>query len=342
MTAAAAPWRDLGSDGPGVRADRRQARARAEHRRAGDVQPDVERALRVQALQEAAAPAAGRGSQARHGAGGERRRGGRRQRHVVRVQGRVAQPPERGGALPGRGDRRRRDPARRLRRRRAADRDPRLPALRRARLAALALPARARRRRHRPLRQLDRRGDRRRRDLLRGPLRAQLPRQRDVPRPDRDGAADPLGRRRRRQPARLVRRAHRPRRHRRRVRSRERGARRGGRREAADGPDRRPVRGEEAARVLAGAARARPARLAAGPRRGWSDFERLRDGLQGRGRHRHRRRSRSAARGRHGAVRDHGLRVAGAHAVRRRARARRRGARRVPRSGRSTARSSAR
>ena len=45
-------------------------------------------------------------------------------------------------------------------------------------------------------------------------------------------------------------------------------ARRARRREAPDGPDRRPVRGEEAARVLAGAARARAARRAAGPRRG--------------------------------------------------------------------------
>ena len=151
------------------------------------------------------------------GPGRERRRGRRRRRAVVRLQGRVPQPPERGRAVPGRGDRRRRHPARRLRGRRAADRDPRLAALRRAVLAALALPARARGRRHRPLRQLDRRRDRRRRDLLRGPVRAELPRQRDVPRPDRDRAADPLGGRRRRQQARAVRRADRPRRDRRRV-----------------------------------------------------------------------------------------------------------------------------
>ena len=45
---------------------------------------------------------------------------------------------------------------------------------------ALALPVRPRRRRDRPLRQLDRRADRRRRGLLRGALRAELPRQRDV------------------------------------------------------------------------------------------------------------------------------------------------------------------
>ena len=51
-------------------------------------------------------------------------------------------------------------------------------------------------------------------------LRAELPRQRDVPRADRDGAADPLGGRRRRQRRRAVRRAHGPRRHRRRSRAR--------------------------------------------------------------------------------------------------------------------------
>ena len=64
-----------------------------------------------------------------------------------------------------------------------------------------------------------------------------------------------------------------------------------------------------------------PARRAAGPRRGRPDLVGRGDGLQGRGRHRHRRRARAAARGRHGAVRDHGLRVPGADAVRRRARA---------------------
>jgi hypothetical protein len=45
----------------------------------------------------------------------ERRRGRCRRRAGVRVQGRVAQPPERGRAVPGRGDGRRRDPARHLR-----------------------------------------------------------------------------------------------------------------------------------------------------------------------------------------------------------------------------------
>ena len=62
-------------------------------------------------------------------------------------------------------------------------------------LASLALPARARGGGDRPLRQLDRGRDRRRRDLLRGPVRAELPRQRDVRRADRDRPADPVARR---------------------------------------------------------------------------------------------------------------------------------------------------
>src|SRR6185312_16216681 len=59
-------------------------------------------------------------------------------------------------ALPGRSHRRRRHPARHLRDGRAADRDPRLAALRRPRLRAPAPPLLARRRGHRPLRQLRR------------------------------------------------------------------------------------------------------------------------------------------------------------------------------------------
>ncbi len=118
---------------------------------------------------------------------------------------------------------------------------------------------------------------------------------------------------------------HRPRRHRRRLGAGLRGVGRG-RRQATDGAGGGPVRGEEADGVLAGAARARVARLPAGPRRGRPDLLGLGDGLQGRGRDRHRRGQGSPARGRHGAVRDHGQRVPGAHAVRGRARQRRRGA----------------
>ena len=210
-----------------VRPDLREARPRAERPRAGGLLADVVGALRLQALEEAAPAAADRGAARRDGPGRERRRRRRGRRAGGRVQGRVAQPPERGRAVPGRGHRRRRDPARRLRDRRAADRDPRLAALRRARLGPLALPARPRGRGHRPLRQLDRRRDGRRRDLLRGALRAELPRQRDVPGHRAEGAADPQRRRGRGQPARAVRRAHRPRRHRRRVGARQRRARRG-------------------------------------------------------------------------------------------------------------------
>ena len=93
--------------------------------------------------------------------------------------------------------------------------------------------------------------------------------------------------------------------------------------------DRRPVRGEQADRVLPRAGRLRAARVAAGPGRRRAVVEHQRDGFEGRRRHRPRRREGAAARGRHGALRDHDLRVAGADAVRGRARAARRGARRL-------------
>ena len=80
------------------------------------------------------------------------------------------------------------------------------------------------------------------------------------------------------------------RRHRRRVGPGQRRARRRRRRQAPDRPGRRPLRGEEAPGVLAGAARPRPARRAAGPRRGGADVERVGDGVQGRRRRRPRRR----------------------------------------------------
>ena len=110
----------------------------------------------------------------------------------------------------------------------------------------------------------------------------------------------------------------RPRRDRRRLGA---GERRAGRLrgQAPDGADRRPVHREEAARVLAGPARPRAAGLAAGPRRRGADLLVGGDGGQGRGRARSRRPPRAAARGRHGAVRDHGLGVPGADALRRRA-----------------------
>ena len=91
----------------------------------------------------------------------------RRRRPRGGVQGREPQPPVGGRALPGRGHRRRRDPARHLRDGRAADRGARLAPLRLARQRAPAAPVRRHRPRHRPLRQLRRRPERRRRDRLR-------------------------------------------------------------------------------------------------------------------------------------------------------------------------------
>ena len=96
--------------------------------------------------------------------------------------------------------------------------------------------------------------------------------------------------------------------------------------QAPDGAGGRPVRGEEAARVLAGAAGARAARRAAGPRRGGTDLVGRGDGIEGRGRDRHRRRAGPAARAGDGAVRGDGERVPGADAVRGRAGERGRGA----------------
>ena len=177
-----------------VRADQREARARAQRRRAGDVLAPLVRALRLQALAKAPRPPADRGAARRDGPGRERRRGGCRRRLRGRIQGRVAQPPFGGRAVPGRGDRRRRNPARRLRPGRTADRDPRLASLRRPLLGALALPLRPRRRRHRPLRQLDRRPHGRRRGLLRASLRAELPGERDVHRLREDRLDGPLPR----------------------------------------------------------------------------------------------------------------------------------------------------
>ena len=72
-----------------------------------------------------------------------------------------------------------------------------------------------------------------------------------------------------------------------------------------------------------------PAALAAGPRRRRALLLVVGDGVEGRGGARHRRLAGAAARGRHGALRDHDLGVAGADAVRGRARAARGRARRV-------------
>ncbi len=165
------PWSDRLGSGPYPGA----ARARPEPFRARGLLPPLVGALRLQTLRPSpeAAPLGGRARPS----GPRRERGSPRprRRHRGRVQGRVAQPPVRGRAVPGRGDGDRRDPARRDRDGGAADRAPRRALVRRARLS---LPAGSRR--DRPLRQLRRRADGRRPDRLRPGLRLQLPRQRDV------------------------------------------------------------------------------------------------------------------------------------------------------------------
>ena len=268
---------------------------------------------------------------------GERPRG--------RVQGRVAQPPERGRALPGRGDGRRRDPARRLRGRRATDRGARLAALRRARRpAARATCSSGAVAGIGSLRQLDRG---RRRSAARSTSRRPTSSNCLVNAmcvglapPDRliRSAAAAV-----REPARAAGRAARAATGSAALGAGQRRARRRRRVEAPDRPDRRPVRGEEAARVLPRAAR-RATLLASLQDLGAAGLSRraVGDGHEGRGRARHRRLARAAARGRHGAVRGHGLRVAGADAVRGGAGPAGRGARASARAGRCARRRSAR
>jgi phosphoribosylformylglycinamidine synthase subunit PurL len=97
-----------------------------------------------------------------------------------RLQDRVAQSPQRGRTVSGRGHGRRRHPARRLHHGRAPDRPAQLAALRSARRPARALPVRGRREGHRRLRQLRRRPDRGRRGRVRPGVRGQPAGQRDV------------------------------------------------------------------------------------------------------------------------------------------------------------------
>ena len=206
------------SDPRGVRDGRREARRScSQPGRARDVQPAVVGALLLQALQEAPHDASDRRPCGLHGPGGERGRGRRRRRLGGCLQSRVAQPPERGRAVPGCGHRSRRNPARHLRARRPADRGARLTAVRRADQRALALPARRRCRRHRALRQLDRRAEHRWRGLLRGAVRDELSGQRDGARPRTPEGHGAQRGCRYRQRARAVRCINRARRNRRRV-----------------------------------------------------------------------------------------------------------------------------
>ena len=236
---------------------------RAERLRARGLLGPLVGALRLQALGAApAAPALG-GRARPAGPGRERRRRRRRRRARGRVQGRVAQPSDRGRAVPGCGDRRRRDPPRHRRDGRAADRAARRAPLRRARLA---LPPRRRRASASTATASASRTSAARRSSTRPTPRTRsstrcasacCPTERVL-----RGEGD-----RHRQPDRPLRRADRPRRDRRRLGAREPGSRGLGR-EAAVGPDRRPVPRQGADRGVARARRARARRRAAGLRRG--------------------------------------------------------------------------
>ena len=159
------------------------------------------------------------------------------------------QPPLLHRALSGRGDGRRRDPARRLHHGRAAHRIAQLPALRRAGSSQDRASGLGRGRRHRRLRQFLRRAHRRRQRGLPHALQRQHPRQRHGGRPRahrRDLLRQGHGRRK---PDRLSRLEDRPRRHPRRdhglgrIRRRVRG-------EAPDRAGRRSLRREAAAGSL--------------------------------------------------------------------------------------------
>ncbi len=165
-------------------------------------------------------PDGGRGSRRR--AWRERRRHLDRGRTGGRVQDRIAQPPVGGRALPGCGDRGRRDPARHLHDGRPADRRPRCAPLRRPGRAADAAPRRRRGARRRRLRQLRRRPDRRRRAGLRPELPGQPAGQRHGHRGPRGTAADPGRRPRPGQPGRALWLGDRARRDRWRLRPRQR------------------------------------------------------------------------------------------------------------------------
>ena len=222
-------------------------------------------------------------------------------------------------AVPGRGDRRRRHPARRLHDGRAPDRLAQLAALRPTRSPADARPARAA---SSPASAATATASASRRSAARcSSTRATTATSSSTRSRSASLAADRifLGTRgRRRQPGHLRRREDRPRRHPRRDDGLRR-VRRLHRGEAPDRAGRRPVHGEAPARGLPRALRDGRGRRHPGHGRRGPHLLVGRDG----GPRRERPRARSStrcrvARGGHDAVRDPPLRVAGAHAPRRR------------------------
>ena len=244
---------------PAARAHRRRARDDPFHprpgpqpRRARDVRGDVVRALLLQVLEGPPAEPSDRGSLGARRPGAGRRRGRRRGRHRGRLQARVALAPLGGRALPGGGDRGRRDRARRDLDGRASDRAARSAAVRAARRRAEPVAVRGRRRGDRRLRQLHRRPHGGRRGAVRSRAHREPDRQRDVRR-RRPGRPARHGRSRgaRGLAAGPVRRGHRSRRHRRGVGAGVEHPGGGGGGATAERPDRRPVRRQAPDRGLA-------------------------------------------------------------------------------------------
>ena len=326
-----------------VPAHPRSARARTHADRARHLLGDVERALLVQVLEEVAA------HPAHHRAAGdlrprrERRRRRHRRRPGAGLQDGEPQPPLLHRALPGRGDRRRRHPARRLHHGRPPDR-------RDERAFASASPthpktrsARARRRRrHRRLRQLLRRADRSAASCASMPPTTatawSTPSPPASPTPTRSSTRPPrgvgmpvvyLGAKTGRDGVGGATMA-------------SRRVRRHDRREAPDRAGRRPVHREAADGGLPRADGDRRGHLDPGHGRRRPHLLGRRDGRQGRPRHPPRPRPRAGPRGGHDRLRDDAEREPGAHADG--APPREGGARRAPSStsGTSTSPSSAR
>ena len=170
-----------GADRGRVRGDSRAVGARAQRAGAGAVRLHVERALRLQALEAAAAKAARRQLAPAGGARRrERRRGGHRRRLGRGDEDRVPQPPVGHRAVRGGCDRRRRHRPRHRRHGGEAHRAAQLAALRPSHRAVQPVPIRRRCRRDLRLRQLHRGPRRWRRGLLLRLLLGEPPGERHV------------------------------------------------------------------------------------------------------------------------------------------------------------------
>ena len=212
--------RRAGPDRRRVPADQAAAGPPSLRLRAGHLLGHVERALLLQVLPAAPAPARRQGAAQRRAAGrhrAERGRGGHRPGLRGHLQDRVAQPPVLRGAVPGRGHRGGRDRPRHPGHGRPAGGGHGRAAVRPGRRARHRPGAARRGRRHLLLRQLPRPAQHRRRAGLRSLLRGQPAGERPVRGGHAARGPAARGRPRRGQQGHPVRRRDRPGRHRRRL-----------------------------------------------------------------------------------------------------------------------------